>query len=168
VFRSVDSGRSWTETYVGETTRSVSYIKELRKFVMTSNSCIFISKDGLTWIQVNSRMKGLILRCPTLYEGKIHMASVGWRSYVISTDLNKWYITFDATKATGSNLFARMAMVDDYVFLGNEGDGTLLRVKLPTDDHRPINTLQILESYLKYLVSIAKYKIKTPEWASLY
>ena len=168
VFRSVDGGDSWTETYVGKSARNVSYIKELQKFVMTSDSCIFVSNDGLTWVQVYSRMKGLILRYPTLYKGRIYMTSVGWRSHVISTDLNKWYITFDATKVTGSNLFARMAMVDDYVFLGNETNGALLRVKLPTDGHRPINTPQILESYFKHLVSTAKYKIKTLQWASLY
>lgn len=156
VFRSVNSGDSWTEIYVGKSTRNVSYIKELRKFVTTSDSCIFVSNDGLTWVQVSCRMKGLVLRYPTFYKGRIYATAVGWRSYIISTDLDKWYITFDATKSTDSNLFARMAILDDYIFLGNEIDGTLLRVKLPTDCDRLINGLHVLKSYFKYLILVMK------------
>jgi len=149
VFRSVDGGDSWTETYVGYSARNISYIEELRKFIITSDSCLFVSNDGLAWAQVSCRMKGLVLRYPTLYKGRIYITGVGWRSYIISTDLNRWYIAFDATKVTGSNLFARMAILDDYIFLGNEMNGALLRVKLPTDSDRPVNGLQVLKSYLK-------------------
>ncbi len=160
VFRSVDGGKSWTETSVGKSARNISYIQELGKFVITSDSCIFVSKDGLTWVRLNSRMKGLILRYPLLYKGRIYMTGVGGRSCVISTDLTKWYITFDATEVTGSNLFARMALVDDYVFLGNEMNGVLLRAKLPTDNNRLVDTLQVLKCYFKYLVWMWKSKIE--------
>ena len=159
-FRSVDGGSSWSEIRIRKTTRNIFYSKNLNKLVITSDSSIFVSDDGSTWVRLDTPIKGLVLRYPTLYKGKLYMIGVGWRSYVISTDLNNWYMTFDVTNKTGSNSFARMAMVNDYAFLGNELNGVLLRAKLPIDDHKPISTPQFLKINLKYLISITKHKIK--------
>ena len=161
VFVSKNGGISWTEIYIGNTARSISYLKELGKIFVSSNSSIFLSTDGFSWVRLNTPIKWLMLRYPTLSRGKIYLAGAGGRSIVLSTDLKEWYVTFDATKVTGSNLFSRMALADEYIFLGNELDGVLLRVKLPIDDSRPINVSQLLKTNLKSLISISRHMVKS-------
>ena len=160
LFLSVDGGKTWKETRVGNTTRSVSYIKELRKIVVTSNSALFISNDALEWAQLNAPIKGLILRYPTWYKGRLYMSSVGWHCYVVSTDLNRWYLSFDVTRDTGSNLGARMAVLNDYLFVGDEANGTLIRAKLPLDSNVSVNLRQKLKGNMNYLAFLAKYAIR--------
>lgn len=159
VFRSVDGGCSWTEVTLGNTARNVSYIKELNEFIVTSDNCIFASRDGVTWVKINSPIK-LLLRYPIFRNGKLYMTGVGWRSLVISTDLKKWYVTFDATKFTGSNLFARMAIMNDYIFIGDEMNGMLLRVKLQDHSDKCVTTRQLLEYNARYLISITGLALK--------
>lgn len=156
VFYSANGGISWIETYMGNTVRNISYFKEFGKFVITSNSAIYVSSDGIAWTRLNAPIKLLVLRYPTLRKEKIYMNSAGGYSSVISTDLERWFMNCDVTQKTGSNLFTRMAMSNDYTFLGNELNGVLLRVKLPIDDDGPINLSQLLEFNFRSLISITK------------
>ncbi len=160
IFTSHDGGNSWSETYLNNSTRSASNIEELRKLVVTSNSAIFISDDGSTWNRLTMPIKWLAIRYPTFYNGKLYMTADAGRSYIISTDLKKWYLAFDVTKKTGSDLFGRMAIVNDHMFLGGEMNGLLLRVKLPMDNNEPIDTSQLFETNLKCLISTAIFQIK--------
>jgi len=159
VFKSMDGGRSWTETNLGRTARNIAYVKELNEFVVTSDGCVFVSNDGVKWIGINSPIK-LMFRYPMFRNGKIYMTSVGWRSLVISTNMKKWYVTFDTTKTTGSNLFARMAIMDDYLFIGDEMNGMLLRVKLQGHDDKSVTALQLLEYNARYLLSMTGLALK--------
>lgn len=161
VFRSMNGGNSWSEISIGKAARNVSFIEEWGKLVLTSDDSIFLSENGTIWNRVSSPVKGLVLRYPTFYEGKIYMTGAGWRrSYVISTDLNNWHIAFDATKREKSNLFLRMAMLGGYIFLGDEIDGVLLGVKLPSNSRGSTNTCRLLQSNLEFSILLAKYKIK--------
>lgn len=161
ILRSMNGGESWSEVGIYNATRSILYIKKWEKTIVTSNSSIFVSDDeGSTWIRVNCPIKGLILRYPTLHKGKVCMTGVGLGSYVISTDLNNWYITFDVTGEAGGNIFTRMAIVDDFVYLGDELNGALICAKLPAEDNEPINRLQVVEFGLKYLILMARYGIR--------
>jgi len=161
VFRSSNGGDSWSEIPMGNKARSVSYIKKLGKAVLTSNGCIFISDDGLKWVRLNSPIKELALRYPMLYGEKIYMTGVGWRSYVISTNLDKWYITFDVSKESSNGFFlTRMAMMNDYVFLGDEVNGALLRLKPSVHNKGSITTSQVVIFGVRYIISIAKYGMK--------
>lgn len=160
VFFSINGGETWIETRVGNITRSVSYIEELHNIVVTSNSALFISDDGFSWTQLNSPIKGLMLRYPTWYKRRLYMSGVGWRSYVVSTELNKWYLSFDVTKETASNLGARMAILNDYIFVGDEANGTLIRIELPLSLNNSVNLGQMLEGNTKYLISSAKYVLR--------
>lgn len=159
VFKSVNGGSSWTETILGRTARNIAYVKELNEFVVTSDDCVFVSNDGVKWVKVDSPIK-LMFRYPMLRNGKLYMIGVGWRSLIISTDMKKWFVTFDATKFTGSNFFARMTMLDDYIFVGDEMNGMLLRVKLQGDDNKSVTALQLLEYNLRYLLSITGLALK--------
>lgn len=160
IFRSVDGCNSWSEIRINNIARSVSYIPELSRFVVTSNSSIFISDDGSKWIRVSAPIKWSSLRYPKLYKRKLYMTGDAGHSYVISTDLNKWYLSFDVTKEIGREGFARMTMINDYMFLGGELNGFLLRVKLPIENDKPVDTTQLFETNLRCLISTAKYKIK--------
>jgi hypothetical protein len=160
LFLSVNGGKTWKEMRIGNYPRSISYIKELRRIVVTSDSAIFISEEAFSWTRLNTPIKGLILRYPTWYKGKLYMSSVGWRCYVLSTDLNNWYLNFDVTKETGSNLSSRMAFLNDYVFVGGDFDGTLIRVKLPFDHSDSINLSQMLKGNVNYLVFLAKQALR--------
>ena len=159
VFKSMNGGRSWTETTLGRTARNIANVKELNEFVVTSDDCVFVSNDGLKWIKINSPTK-LMFRYPMFRNGKLYRTGVGWRSIVISTDMKKWYVTFDATKITGSNLFAKMAITDDYIFVGDEMNGMLLRVKLQGDNNKSVTALQLLEYNVRYLLSITGLALK--------
>ncbi len=161
LFLSVNGGRTWKETRMGNSMRNISYIKELHKIVVTSNSSLFISGDAESWTRLNAPIKGLVLRYPTWYRRKLYMSSVGWwRSYVVSTDLNRWYLSFDVTEETGSNLGARMAVLGDFMFIGDEANGTLLQAKLPFGINRPISAFQRLNGNLGYLIFKTKYVIE--------
>lgn len=160
IFRSVDGCNSWSEIRINNIARSVSYVPELSRFVVTSNSSLFVSGDGLTWIRINAPIKWWALRYPTLYKGKLYMTGDAGHSYVISTDLNKWHLSFDVTREISHKVFARMAIIDDYMFLGGELNGVLLRVKLPIENDKPVDTTQLFETNLRCLISTAKYKIK--------
>lgn len=161
LFLSVNGGKTWKEMRMGNSMRSISYIKELDKIVVTSNSALFISDDAESWTRLNAPIKGLMLRYPTWYKRKLYMSSAAWwRSYVVSTDLNKWYLSFDVTRETGSNLGARMAVLGDYMFIGDEANGTLLQAKLSSIDNRTISTLQKLDGNLRYLISGTRYTIR--------
>jgi Ca2+-binding RTX toxin-like protein len=157
VFTSLNDGLSWTEKYLGNTARNVSYFKELNRFVVSSNSSIFVSSDGFSWHRINTPIKWIVLRYPTLRKGKIYFSSVVGRSFILSTDFEKWYINFDATKVAGSTLFSRMAAADKFFFLGNELYGILLRADIPLDDGRPIGTLELLKTNVKTSVSMARF-----------
>ncbi len=159
VFKSLDRGRSWTELTLGNTVRNVSFIKELNQFVVTSNDGIFVSKDGSKWMRINSPIR-LLLRYPTFLNGKLFMTGVGWRSLVVSTDMAKWYVIFDATRFTDSNLSARMAIVDDYILIGDEINGMLLRIRLNSFDIKPLTVLRHLEYTSRYLFSIGKLAMR--------
>jgi len=157
LFLSENGGETWKEVLMGNTTRSVSYIEELHKTVVTSNSALFFSEDSLNWTQLRVPIKGLTLRYPTWFEGKLYMSSVGWHCYVISTDLNKWYFDLDVTRVTRSNLGARMAVLSDYLFVGDEANGTLVRAKLPFDSNISVNLRQVFRGNINYLAALAKY-----------
>jgi len=161
LFLSRNSGETWSEIHVGNVTRSASYVEELHKIVVTSNSAIFTSNDALHWTRLNAPIKGLILRYPTFYKGKLYMSHAGWHGYIVSTDLSKWYLSYDVTKETGSNLGARMVILNDYVFVGDESNGTLIRIGLPLNNNNPINMLQILEGNMNFLAFLAKYLLKS-------
>jgi len=161
LFLSVNGGKTWKELRMGNSMRNVAYIKELHKIIVTSNSALFISNDAISWTRLNAPIKGLILRYPTWYKRKLYMSSVGWwRGYIVSTNLNNWYLSFDVTKETGSNLGARMALLGDYMFIGDEANGTLLQTKLSSFNNGAINALQILDGNLGYLVSKTRYAIR--------
>ena len=160
VFRTVN-GVSWTETHLGNTARSASHFESLGKTVISSNSSIFVSTDGISWIRLNAPIKWLMLRYPTLHRNRIYLAGVGGRSIVLSTSLKKWYIAFDTTKVADSNLFSRMTLADDYVFLGNELNGVLLRMKLSTNGSESIGASQLLETNLRSFLSFSKYIAKS-------
>lgn len=160
LFLSENGGKTWKEVPVGNTARSISYIEELRKIVVTSNSALFISGNVVNWTQLRTPINGLMLRYPTWYRGKLYMSGVGWHSYVISTDLNKWYLSLDITRETRSNLAARMAVLGDYVFVGDEANGTLVRANLQFDSNLSIDLRQVLKGNMNYLASLAKYVIE--------
>lgn len=157
LFLSENDGKTWKEIRLGNSARNISHIEELQNIVVTSNSAIFVFDDALKWTRINAPMKGLILRYPTWRKDKLYMSSVGWRGYIVSTNLDKWYLSFDVTKETGSNLGARMAILSDYFFIGDEANGTLIRVELPFDSDAPVSMRQILKGNMNYLTSLAKY-----------
>lgn len=161
VFTSVDTGISWTEKSLGNTARSASYFKELGKFVVSSNSSVFVSNDGFSWNRINTPIKWLILRYPTLLKGRIFFAGVVGRSLILSTDLEKWYINFDATKVTGSNLFTRIAAADDCFFLGNELNGILLKIETQLDYILPMSISQLVSTNAKSLISLVRFKAQS-------
>jgi len=109
---------------------------------------------------VNAPVKGLMLRYPTWHKHRVYMSGVGWRGYVVSTDLKKWYLSFDVTKETGSNLGARMAVLDDYIFIGDEANGVLIRIRLPSNPDESINLGQILRGNISYLTFLTKYVVQ--------
>lgn len=159
VFKSINGGCSWTETNLGRTARNIAYVKELNEIVATSDNCVFISNDGVKWIKINSPIK-LMFRYPMFRNGKLYMTGVGWRSLIISTDKKKWFVTFDATKITGSNFFARMTIMNDYLFIGDEMNGMLLRLKLQDHDDKSVTALQLLEYNARFLLSITGLALK--------
>lgn len=157
LYRSANGGYSWNEILVGDTPRNIFYSKNLDKIIVSSNSSIFVSSDGYRWSRFEAPIKWLILRYPTFHNGKIHMISAGPRSYIIATDLRKWYLVLDATQVAGSSAFTRMAVLNDYIFLGNELTGSLLRVKIPIGNDKPVTSGRILESNVRCFVSMVKY-----------
>jgi photosystem II stability/assembly factor-like uncharacterized protein len=159
IFKSVDGGDTWSEISLGSPLRNLEYVKELQKFIASSDCSIFVSKDGVKWSQFKIPIKWLILRYPTFHKGKVYLSGVGGRSYVVSTDLSRWYILLDATKITGSNFLARMVIINDRIFLGDELNGILLCVEIPSEE-KFLNASQILESNAKCFFSIAKYMTK--------
>ena len=94
----------------------------------------FLTRDeGETWIKLNSPLRNLAFRYPMPFQDNIVVTGVGWRSLVLRADVgrNQWRVIFDATKAVSTKLMARMAMVGDYLFLGDEMEtGKLLRVNI--------------------------------------
>ncbi|UCC32936.1 MAG: hypothetical protein JSW53_03840, partial [Candidatus Bathyarchaeota archaeon] len=161
VFKSKDGGDSWSEVEIGNIARSISYIEGLDKTILTSDNSIFLSSDeGTSWTRLNSPILGLALRYPTFYKDKLYMTGVGWRSLVISTNLNQWHLNFDLTHETGSKFVARMAVLNDFIFLGDELNGALFQEKMPTQQTRPIDKAKTIEFGLKYLISMANYGIR--------
>lgn len=160
LFLSPDGGKTWKETHLGHKTRSVSYVKELSKIVVSSDSALFISDDVVKWSRFDIPVKGLMLRYPTWHEGRLYMSGVAWRSYIVSTDLNTWALNHDVTRETSSNLGARMTMLDDNIFIGDEANGTLIRVELPFESNIPINLIQLLKGNLSCLGYMAKHVIR--------
>lgn len=162
VFKSMNGGRSWIETALGRTARNISNVKELNKFVVTSNSRLFVSQDGVKWIKINSPIR-LMFRYPIFRNGKLYMTGVGWRSLVISTDFNKWYVIFDATKIAHDSIFARMSLLNNYIFIGDEMNGMLLRLKLQDHNDKSVTTRRLLEynaRCLSYIVGLALKQFK--------
>lgn len=156
LFYSLNECKSWAEMPINNIARCISFIEELGKIVVSSDSSLFILDDTLCLRRLNIPIKGMMLRYPTWCEGKLYMSSVGWHSYVVSTDLNKWYTNFDVTAETGSNLGARMAILNDCVFVGDEANGTLIRANLSSTFKDPLSPSQILRGNLSYLVSLAR------------
>ncbi|RLI44655.1 hypothetical protein DRO69_06885 [Candidatus Bathyarchaeota archaeon] len=164
VFRSVDGGNSWFEIYLGNIARSATYIEELEKTVISSNSSIFVSSDSSSWIQIKAPIIGLALRYPTFYKGQLYMTGVGYGgSYVISTNLNKWQVIFDEKESSNNNFFARMAIANDYIFLGGELNGVLLRVKASLCKPRSINAFNLLKTNLIHSFLLIKRGIRKNE-----
>jgi len=164
VFRSVDGGNSWFEIYMGNIARSATYIEELEKTVVSSNSSIFVSDDGSSWIRIKAPLIGLALRYPTFYKGQLYMTGVGYgSSYVISTNLSKWQVIFDEKERTGNNFFARMAIANDYIFLGGELNGVLFRVKASLCKPRSMSAFQLLRTNLSRSFSLIKRGIRKNE-----
>jgi len=162
VFKSMNGGRSWIETTLGRTARNIANVKELNKFVVTSNSRLFVSQDGVKWININSPIR-LMFRYPIFRNGKLYMTGVGWRSLVISTDINKWYVIFDATKIAHGSVFARMSLLNDYIFIGDEMNGILLRLKLQDHNDKSVTALRLLEynaRCLSFIVGLALKRFK--------
>lgn len=160
MFRSVDTGNSWTEISLGAIPRNSSYLKDLDKMIISSDSTVFVSDNGFEWMRLDTPIKWLILRYPNLNKARIHMTSAGPHSYVMATDLNKWYLVFDTTHMTGSNTFTRMTVFDDYIFLGNELNGVLLRVLVSNRDYRPMTTAEFFECNAKVFFQMGKYVVK--------
>ena len=164
VFRSVDGGNSWFEIYLGNIARSATYVEELEKTVISSNSSIFVSSDGSSWIRIKAPIIGLALRYPTFYKGQLYMTGVGYgSSYVISTNLSKWQVIFDEKERTGNNFFARMAIANDYIFLGGELNGVLFRVKASLCKPRSMSAFQLLRTNLSRSFSLIKRGIRKNE-----
>lgn len=159
VFISVDRGISWSEVHIGKTTRNISYIGEMGKSVLTSNSCIFLLNNNFSWTRFNTPIKDLALRYPIFDKNKLYVIGVGWRSYVIATDFSKWY-AFDITERANSNSFARMTMLSEYMFLGDELKGVLLRWRLPIRDNGTIGRSQMLVINMKCIPSMIRRRIK--------
>lgn len=160
LFLSSDDGKTWKALDLGSTTRCVSYIKELDKIVVTSDSALLVSCDADNWTRLNAPIKGMILRYPVWREEKLYMSSVGWHSYIVSTDLNKWHLSLDVTAASRSNLGARMTILDDYAFVGDEANGTLIRTRLPHDSDVSINRRQVLRGNVKHLFVMANHALR--------
>jgi photosystem II stability/assembly factor-like uncharacterized protein len=164
VFRSVDGGNSWVEIYIGNIARSATYIEELKKTVISSDGSVFVSSDGSSWIRIKAPKARLALRYPTLFKGQLYMTGVQYGdSYVISTNLSKWQMIFDERISTDDNFFARMAIANDYIFLGGELKGVLLRVKASLCKPRSMSAFQLLRTNLSRSFSLIKRGIRKNE-----
>lgn len=160
LFLSENGGKTWKEIRLGNTARNISYIEELGKIVVTSNSALFVSNDALEWTRVSAPIKGLMLRYPTWHKNRLYMSGVGWRGYIVSTNLNKWYLSFDITKETGSNLGARIAILNDSIFVGDEANGTLIRIKFPLDNKSSVTLPDMLKANVNYFTLLTKLIVK--------
>jgi len=77
--------------------------------------------------------------------------------------MNKWYVVFDATKIAGGGVFARMSLMNDYIFIGGEMNGMLLRLKLQDHNDKSVTALRLLEynaRRLPFIVGLALKHIK--------
>lgn len=132
IFRSVDNCVSWNEIKLGRAARNISKIKN--EVYVSSDSSLFVSRDnGLSWTERSCPIKNVVLRYPTLFQDKVLMTAVGSRSLILATQLryNKWQVAFDITKIIKTNFMTRLAILKDYLILGDEIEvGTLLRIPL--------------------------------------
>ena len=140
VFRSEDNGGTFHEIRFGRATRNVERIGD--NVVVSSDGALFVSCDeGRSWVRKDSPLKNLAMRYPTPIRDKIAVTGVGWRSFVLTTDLrrNKWNVILDATRVAHTRLMARMTVTKDYLFLGDEMETGML-LKADVNSLRPKGT----------------------------
>lgn len=123
------------EIHIGNYTRCISYIKDLNKYVISSNSSIFVSNDCIHWSVKKMPMVSLYLRYPTFAGGLLYFTAVGRKSIVVATDLRDWYLINDFSNITSSS-FARMALFKNQIFCGSEFDGLLACFSTGTEKKR--------------------------------
>lgn len=132
IYKSQDKGETWREILFGRSARNVAGVGE--NVVVSSDGALFISSDqGRTWVIKDCPLRNLALRYPKPLQDGIAVTGVGWRSLVLTVfpERNKWKVLLDATRVAHTKLMARMALTEDYLFLGDEAEtGTLLKADI--------------------------------------
>jgi len=128
VFLSFNKGRTFTEIKLSSSARNALYTSIGKKeiVIVSSDDSFYYSTDFIKFKRIKFNTKGLALRYPTQYLGKIFFTGVGIRSWLLAFDpkLGKLYGT-DLTKFTGDVHASRLTVCDDIFFVGSELHGKL-------------------------------------------
>jgi len=88
VFVSFNKGNNFTEIRLSSNARNVLYTKVGKKeiIIVSSDDSFYYSTDFMKFKRIKFGTKGLALRYPTLYLGKIFFTGVGTRSWLLAYD----------------------------------------------------------------------------------
>ena len=144
------SSRKWHEEPLGHSTRCITYIEELRRFVISTDSAILVSCDTRNWSVIKSPVTGP-LRYPMFRDGLIHLACAGCRPCIVATDLKHWYMIEDFSTLTEKPV-TRMAFFGDAIYNGSEFEGYFV-VSLPHSRRRKLGICDMASSRIKNLLN---------------
>ena len=113
--------QTWREEPLNHTSRCITYVPEMKKFVISSDSAILVSDDTKDWSPIKAPVIGA-LRYPVFHDGLIHLACSGLPHSVIATDLKHWYMVKDFSRLTKTPI-TRMAFFRDAFYNGSEFEG---------------------------------------------
>jgi hypothetical protein len=128
--------QDWNEIVLDKMVRCLGATDDT--LVLSNDDAVFSSVDsGFTWERHDAPFSPLVLRYPTPHRKRILLTSVGSKSLLVelSQDFQDWRVRNDLTKAAGTRYLARMAVLGECAFLGDEIEaGVLLKVDLAEED----------------------------------
>ena len=158
IFISFNRGRTFSEIRLSSPARNVAYYRVGRRefIVVSSDDSFYLSSDGIEFSRVRLNTRGLALRYPTLYLGRLLFSGVGVRSSLVAVDLRvgNTYI-YDITNIAGDASACRLAVFNDVLFVGSELCGKLYAV-----NPNSLRMLQAKDFVRLYAGSLRNYVLR--------